>query len=121
MNTVSKYAVNKYCDNSISNRVSQNVQNLSNNGRDLIKNNESSVIDRKVNMTVETPVQKAVSGVYDKYDTSGYYSKTKYNKDLNIYIKYKVDLSNNETISQFPTEQQVNLMQVKKNIMNIYL
>ncbi len=113
--------VNKYYENSMANRVAQNGQNLLNDGKNLLARNESAVNDRKVNMTVETPVQKAVSEVYDKYDTSGFYNKIKYNKDLNIYIKYKVDISNNQKISQFPTEQQVNLMQVKKNIVNIYL
>ncbi len=103
-------------------RVTHNGQNLSNDGKNLLARNESVVDDsKKVNMTVKTPVQKAVEEVYDRYDTSGFYNKIKYNKDLNIYIKYKVDISSNQKVSQFPTEQQINLMQVKKNIMNIYL
>ncbi len=115
-------AVNKYCDISTTSRVAQNGQNLSNDGKNLLARNESAVNDsQKYNMTVKTPVQKAVEEVYDRYDTSGFYNKIKYNKDLNIYIKYKVDISNNQKVSQFPTEQQVNLMQVKKNIVNIYL
>ena len=106
----------------MTNRVAQNGQNISNDGKNLLARNESAVNDRKkVDMTVETPVEKAVDKLYDKYDTSGFYNKIKYDKDLNIYIKYKIDLSNNQKVSQFPTEQQVNLMQVKKNIFNIYL
>ena len=106
----------------MTNRVAQNGQNISNDGKNLLARNESAVNDgKKIDMTVETPVDKAVDKLYDKYDTSGFYNKIKYDKDLNIYIKYKIDLSNNQKVSQFPTEQQVNLMQVKKNIFNIYL
>ncbi len=115
-------SVNKYYGGSVTNRIAQDIQNLPNKDKNLsTTNGERIAPDSTSKLAITTPVDKAIERLYDKYDTSGFYNKIRYDKDLNIYIKYKIDRSNNQSVSQFPTEQQVTLMQVKKNILNIYL